>query len=119
VMDAPCETTLQVYLPYRGQLRSAAKLTLERLAFATETEPGVVGRIGYHLVTTPVFSQEGITLSEQITVHDSEGRELRRAELTRVYLAEDERLANTEVPLWDRIVRFDTNPVVRSQAKAD
>jgi hypothetical protein len=119
VTDAPCETTLQVYLPYRGQLRSAAKITLERLAFANETEPGVIGRIGYHLVTTPVFSQQGITLSEQITVHDSESRELRRAELTRVFVAADERLENTEVPLWDRIVRLDANPVVRTQAKAE
>lgn len=117
VTDAPCETLLQVYLPYRGQLRSAAKITLERLAFASETEPGVVGRISYHLVTTPVFSPEGVTLSEQITVHDSENRELRRAELTRVFLAGNERLENTEVPLWDRIVRLDANPVVRTSTK--
>jgi hypothetical protein len=59
------------------------------------------------LVTTPVFGPGGVTLSEQITVQDSEGRELRRAELTRVYAAAAERLENNEMPLWDRIVRRD------------
>lgn len=107
VTDAPCETTLQVYLPFRGALRPAASVVLERVAFAQESEPGVIGRVAYHLVTTPVFGPGGVTLSEQITVQDSEGRELRRAELTRVYAAAAERLENNEMPLWDRIVRRD------------
>ena len=118
VVDTPCETTLQVYLPSRGALHPAVTVVLERVAFAQETEPGVQGRVAYHLVTTPVFGAGGITLSEQITVQDSEGRELRRAEATRVYTASAEHLDNTEVPLWDRIVRHDprttTPPTIRA-----
>ena len=43
VVDIPCETTLQVYLPSRGALHPAVTVVLERVAFAQETEPGVQG----------------------------------------------------------------------------
>lgn len=100
----PCETRLSLFLPRRGGLHDIAEVPLERVAFATGTEPGVVGRIEYHLTTSPKYIPTGLKLLEQVQVKDDHGRVLRKAELERLYAVDAEKpMQQSDLPLWPRI----------------
>ena len=102
-----CETHVQVFLPRKGRLVALADIPLERRAFAMASEPGYKGRIEYRLTTAPEFKPNQIKLFEQVMVHDDRGRELRKAELQRVYvLTDDGDLRASEGPLWPRIFNY-------------
>ena len=102
-----CETHVQVFLPRKGQLRELADIPLERRAFAMASEPGYKGRIEYRLTTAPDFKPDQIKLFEQVMVHDDRGRELRKAELQRIYvLTSDGDLHASEGPLWPRVYNY-------------
>src|SRR5438445_4797769 len=83
--NTACETHVQIFLPRKGRLVALADIPLERRAFAMNGEPGYKGRLEYRLTTAPDFKQNMIKLFEQVLVHDDRGRELRKAELQRVY----------------------------------
>ncbi|MGZ3474519.1 MAG: hypothetical protein ACXWUG_09555 [Polyangiales bacterium] len=110
--DTACEARMQLLLPRRGLLRPVATLSLEQVAFASGTEPGELGRIEYHLTSSPRFVPNGLKLLEQVQVADLHGRVLRKAELERVFTLDGERpMTVNEAPLWPRIFPKSVAPV--------
>lgn len=99
----PCETKMTVFLPRNGVLKQAAAFPLKKRDFVVASEPGSTGRIEYRLTASPKFTEEGITLYEQVVAVDEGGRELRRAEVERTYKVEGRDLHETEGSLWPRI----------------
>jgi hypothetical protein len=101
--DEPCDTTLVVYLPWRGTLEEFASIPLERVRFTANTEPGVHGQVEYALVTSPSYEAGGIRLFEQITATDGEGRALRKAERARSLSWRSGRVVASDDSLWDLV----------------
>ena len=102
--QAPCESRLQVFLPRGGKLVNIADIPLERRAFSTSTELGMKGATEYRMTTAPEFKAGTIKLFEQVLVRDDRGRELRKAELFRVFtLQDDGQMTASETSLWPRI----------------
>ena len=99
----PCDTTLVAYLPWSGKLRQLAQIQLERVRFATNSEPGTAGKVEYRLVTSPSFKPGGIELLEQVSVKDADGRELRKAEHQRTLGWEHEQVVASADSIWDRV----------------
>jgi hypothetical protein len=100
----PCITELQLFLPARGELAPAAKIALERVAYGTASEPGTVGVVEYRMVSTPTFEPDAIRVIEQVAALDEQGRDLRKAELERVFRATARGFEPSESSLWERIV---------------
>ncbi len=100
---APCESTLAAFLPRRGVLENLAVFSTERRDFVHEGEPGSTGTVEYHLTSGVKFVDGGAMLYEQVIAQDEGGRELRHAELERVFKQLDARLVPNEEPLWPRI----------------
>jgi hypothetical protein len=100
----PCESRLQVFLPRHGRLMNIADIPLERRAFGTSTELGMKGKIEYRMTTAPEFKPGLIKMFEQVLVRDDRGRELRKAELFRIFtLQDDGQMISNESSLWPRI----------------
>jgi hypothetical protein len=96
-----CETTFTVFRPVRGRLEPAAQFATERIGYATGTEPGVAGRLEYHLVSTATFADDAINVTEQISVKDEQGREVRKAEVKRIFRYEEQSgFEPSEQSLW-------------------
>jgi hypothetical protein len=107
----PCDTTLVAYLPWSGELKELAQIPLQRIRFATGSEPGASGKLEYTLVTSPSFKPHGIELLEQVSAKDAEGHELRKAEHQRTLAWANDRMSANEDSLWDRVfVPRDTAP---------
>lgn len=102
-----CESTLAAYLPYKGVLEHLTTMTVDRRAFAKAGEPGAPGTIQYHLTGAPRWTETGIVLSEQLVATDEAERELRHAELDRVFTLVENHLTTTEEPLWPRVYPAD------------
>jgi len=100
---ASCETMLTIFLPRKGRLLPVIRLPLERIAFAESSEPGIIGPTEYHLTTAPSFIPSGVKVLEQVRARDERARVLRKAELERVYVLQDERMVPSDDPLWPRI----------------
>jgi hypothetical protein len=100
---SPCTTDLRVFIPIRGELKSAASIPLERITYSDASEPGTVGPVEYRLISTPSFEPGGIRLVEQVAALDEQGRDLRKAELERTLRATADGFEATETSLWDRI----------------
>lgn len=98
-----CDTLMILYLPSAGRLAPLAVLGAERTRFATGLEPGVVGTLKFKLTSSPSFQPDGVHVVEQITVTDSIGKVVRRAELERLYVLEGARLESPDPSLWDRM----------------
>jgi hypothetical protein len=103
----PCENRLTVFLPRGGTLARVADIPIERVAYAGQTERGATGRLQYRLTTAATYGDDGIHLVEQIRVSDEDGRELRKAELERLFAIDDVKgtMTPSEPPLWDRVVK--------------
>jgi hypothetical protein len=101
--DEPCDTTLVVYLPWRGTLEEFASIPLERVRFTANLEPGVQGQVEYALVTSPSYEPGGIRLFEQITATDGEGRAVRKAEKARSLSWRSGRVIASDDSLWDLV----------------
>jgi hypothetical protein len=102
--QSPCESRLTVFLPRRGRLMNIADIPLERRAFGTSTELGMKGKIEYRMTTAPEFKEGTIKMFEQVLVRDDRGRELRKAELFRVFMLQDDgQMIANETSLWPRI----------------
>jgi hypothetical protein len=103
-VKTPCTTELQLFLPVRGRLAPAARIALERVTYTRATEPGTVGTIEYRMVSTPTFEPGQIRVIEQVNALDEQGRDLRKAELERVFRATSRGFQASESSLWERIV---------------
>ncbi|MFO0672244.1 MAG: hypothetical protein U0235_21895 [Polyangiaceae bacterium] len=99
----PCETRMTVYLPRNGVLKPVASFATKKRDFVMASEPGSTGRIEYRLTAAPKFTEEGIRLYEQVLAVDEGSRELRRAEVERVYKLENRVLTESEGSLWPRV----------------
>ena len=103
-----CENRMTVFLPRRGILQRIVDLPIERVAY--------VGPRGaateYHLTTVADYKDDGIHLVEQIRVLDDSGREVRKAEVERLFAMDDVKgtMAASEPALWDRIVKPEPEP---------
>lgn len=106
--QTPCETTLSIFLPRKGELKLAAKVPLDRVGIARNAEPGMGGPIIYRLTSSPTFEEGRIRVLEQVAAEDSMGRQLRRAELERVYTLTDSELVESEPSLWARVFEPET-----------
>jgi hypothetical protein len=102
-----CENRMTVFLPRSGILLRAAEIPIERVAYVGSGERGATGTLEYRLTTSADYKPDGIHLVEQIRVTDDNGRELRKAELERVFALDDVKgtMAPSEAPLWDRVVK--------------
>jgi hypothetical protein len=101
--NTPCESTLALYLPRRGNLINLATFATDQRDYVVSGEPGTWGRIEYRLAAGTKYTETGLVVSEEIVAVDEGGRELRRAELDRVFTLAGDRLAPSEGPLWPRI----------------
>ncbi len=102
--NTPCESRLQVFLPRHGMLMPIADIPLERRAYAQNFEPGQKGRLEYKLTSAPEFKPGQIKIFEKIQVRDEKGRELRKAELMRLFtLTDDGTMVPNEPALWPKI----------------
>lgn len=98
-----CDTLMIVYLPSAGRLAPLAVLGVERTRFATGLEPGVVGTLKFKLTSSPSFQKDGVHVVEQVTVTDSIGKVVRRAELERLYALNGTKLEAQSQSLWERL----------------
>jgi hypothetical protein len=102
---AGCETVASVFRPRFGILERAAAIAQERVVYATDAEPGVRGRVEYRLASSIQYVDGGIRVLEQVTVRDELGREVRKAELERLYtFAPDGSMVVDEDSLWSHLV---------------
>jgi hypothetical protein len=100
---APCETIVTVYRPRLGVLERVAAVGLERVRYATGSEPGVLGRIEYRLTSAVQYLDGGIRVVEQVMARDEQQHEVRKAELERAYtFAPDGSMVVDEDSLWSR-----------------
>jgi hypothetical protein len=117
--NEPCDTTLVAYLPWAGELKELAKIPLQRVRYATGSEPGASGKLEYTLVTSPSFKPDGIELLEQVAAKDADGHELRKAEHQRTLAWSNDRMSANEDSLWDRVfVQSDAAPAATPQASS-
>lgn len=102
---AACDTVVTVFKPRFGALDQVAAIVQERISYAADGEPGVRGKIEYHLASSIQYAEGGIRVVEQIRVRDEFGREVRKAELERAYtFAPDGKMVVDEDSLWSRVV---------------
>jgi hypothetical protein len=101
--EEPCRNMTSLYLPRKGELVRLVSFAAERRDYVNEGEPGAPGRIEYRLTSAPRFVNEGLRLFEQMSAKDEAGRELRTAELERVFTLRDVVLVPSEGSLWPRI----------------
>jgi hypothetical protein len=108
----PCENHLSVLLPRAGVLRRAVDIPIERVAYAGHGEHGAMGILEYRLTTSAEYKVDGIHVTEQIRVNDDGGRELRKAELERVFALNDASgtLESPQPALWDSVVGSPARP---------
>ena len=118
VPGAACENKMVIYLPRRGVLARAAEIPVERIDYiAAAGERAASGKLEYHLTSVAEYRSEGIHLVEQIRVKDDAGRELRKAELERMFtLTSTGELKPNEPPLWDRVTASETRPATETEA---
>lgn len=103
--NTSCETKQTLFIGRRGTLRKIAELSLERVEYRDNTEPGTLGKMEYHLTTTPKYLPTGLKVLEQIRVLDEKGRPMRKAELERLFtLAGDQPMVESDLPLWPRVI---------------
>lgn len=101
----PCETVTSVFRPRFGVLERAATIAQERVFYASDSEPGVRGRVEYRLASSIQYVDGGIRVLEQVTVRDELAREVRKAELERLYtFAPDGTMVVDEDSLWSHVV---------------
>ena len=99
----PCRSITSVYLPRKGELVRLTAFTTDHRDYVDAGEPGAPGHIEYRLSSSAKYVPEGIKLFEQITAKDEAGRELRHAELERVFTLRDVELVPSEDSLWPRV----------------
>jgi hypothetical protein len=103
--NTPCETVQTMFVGRRGTLHRVAEVALERVEYRDNTEPGTLGRMEYHLTTTPKYLPTGLRVLEQIKVLDEKGRPMRKAELERLFTINGSKpMQESDLPLWPRVI---------------
>jgi hypothetical protein len=87
-----CETRTSLYAPRHGHLVSLATYALEKIAYVVGGEPGITGRVTYHLEAAVRFEKTAIRISEQMSVSDEAGAALRKIQQERAYAPQGEAL---------------------------
>jgi hypothetical protein len=99
-----CESTMHVFIPWKGQLIEQASIALERRVHLEGGEPGVEGTLFYRLVSSPRFEGEQIRLLEQVSATDEFGKKLRTMELERSWRLENGKLLESAGSLWEKML---------------
>ena len=99
-VTAPCENTLSLFLPRKGELVNAVTISLEQRAYGLNSEPGMYGRFEYRGTTTPKFMDGSIRLLDQVTVKDDAGRVVHKADRYRTLILKDNQLVGDLPPLF-------------------
>jgi hypothetical protein len=101
-----CESKMILFLPRAGSLGRAAELSIERVAYAAADDRGAPGTLQYRMTASTAFKPEGIRVAEQIRVTDDDGREIRKADVNRLFALDDAKgtFGSAEPPLWDLVV---------------
>lgn len=95
-----CRNQTSVFLPRRGELVNVVSFASDQRDYVTAGEPGAPGLIEYRLTTSARYVATGVTLYEEMNAKDEAGRQLRHAELERVFTLHDLQLVSAEEPLW-------------------
>ena len=101
--DDACESLLTVYLVRQGNLVEGVKLDIEKVAYGAGNESASRGPLEFHLTSSPSFVKDTMRVVEHVSVRDRLGRELRWAELERVFVVLDDRFEASEDALWSRM----------------
>jgi hypothetical protein len=112
-----CESTLHVFIPWKGQLIEQAQITLEKRIHMQGAEPGIEGTLLYRLVSSPRFEDERIRVLEQVTATDEEGKKMRTMELERQYQLTDGKLVQSAPSLWEKMLPV--APAANAQTPAE
>jgi hypothetical protein len=99
----PCQSNITLYLPRLGHLVRLTTIATERRAYATGSEPGVIGPIEYELTASPQYTPNGIKVFEQVQATDTSGRVVHKTELERLFILHDGTLEQGEDSLWGRV----------------
>ncbi len=97
-----CETNVSLFLPRFGKLARLTTLVTEKRAFASGSEPGVMGQVAYQLTASPQYTPDGIKLFEQVQAMDAAGRVVHKTELERMLVLHDGTL-ETGDSLWGKL----------------
>jgi len=97
-----CENQVSLFVPRRGALAPLGTFATEKRAFASGYEQGAPGVIEYRLQAAVSYVPTGVKVFEQAVARDPEGRELRKAEIERVFAFREVELVTEEAPLWPR-----------------
>jgi hypothetical protein len=100
---SPCMSNVTLFLPRFGRLERLQTLTTEQRAYATGTEPGVLGQLQYRLTASPEYSPAGLKVFEQILATDSSGHVLHKMELERSFVLRGAALEGGPDSLWARV----------------
>ncbi|HEY8088423.1 MAG TPA: hypothetical protein VIF09_11275 [Polyangiaceae bacterium] len=98
-----CETNVALFLPRFGKLVRLTTLATEKRAYATGSEPGVLGQVEYELTASPQYTADGIKLFEQVKATDTSGRIVHKTELERMFVLHDGTLEQGSDSLWGRV----------------
>ena len=99
----PCRSLTSIFLPRRGELVRLTAFTADRRDYVDVGEPGSYGRIEYRLTSSVRYEKSGLKLFELMTAKDDGGRELRHAEIERIFTLRDVELVPNEDSLWPHI----------------
>jgi len=99
----PCRSLTSIFLPRKGELVRLTAFTADRRDYVDVGDPGSYGRIEYRLTSSARYMKEGVKLFEQMTAKDEGGRELRHAELERLFTLRDIELVPNEDSLWPHV----------------
>jgi hypothetical protein len=105
-----CETLVSVFRPRLGVLERIASIAQERIAYATDREPGIRGLVEYRLSSSIQYVDGGIRVLEQVLVRDALAREVRKAERERAFtFAPDGSMVVDEDSLWSQVAAAPTH----------
>ncbi len=99
----PCRSVTSIFMPRRGELVRLTAFTADRRDYMDVGEPGSYGRIEYRLTSSARYIKEGVRVYEQMSAKDDGGRELRHAEIERIFTLRDIELVPNEDSLWPHI----------------
>ncbi|MFW5740606.1 MAG: hypothetical protein ACOC1F_09605 [Myxococcota bacterium] len=98
-----CKSVLTVYLVRQGELIEGTEIVLEQVATGDGKTLGEPGEL-FHLTSSPSFVKDELKVVEHVSVKNRLGREIRWAELERVFVIMGDRFEPSDGPLWPRIV---------------
>lgn len=101
--NAPCETSVSLFLPRFGKLVRVATIATEKRAYAQGSEPGIQGQVEYELTASPQYTQDGIKLFEQVQAKDPAGHIVHKTQLERLFVLHDGNLEQGSDSLWGKV----------------